>query len=90
MLAITALSNQALLKSDLSIHDEKIIQKRIDDLDQYLQHYQKRGILSNDQLEHAKAFQLQIWQDNGRLLLHSNHSPQLHSHSLALCRGASH
>ena len=78
LMAISALSYQALLGDDLHQRPLIKIQDTLDTIPQKVENYYKKTPLEDEPPEHyLDKFNFQVWTDGGRLLLHSSNAPKI-------------
>lgn len=75
LMAMSTLSYQALLGDDLSKVDLNKLQQSISEVQQDIEEYTQKRILNRSQVEYAHQFSLQVWSDEGKLLLRSPNAP---------------
>lgn len=78
LMAISALSYQALLGDDLHQRPLLKIQDTLETIPQKVETYYQRPLLDDEPPEHyLDKFNFQVWTDGGRLLLHSSNAPKI-------------
>lgn len=78
LMAISALSYQALLGDDVHQRPLTKIQDTLETIPQKVETYYEHTPLNNDAPEHyLDKFNFQVWTDGGRLLLHSSNAPKI-------------
>jgi two-component system sensor histidine kinase QseC len=78
LMAISALSYQALLGDDLHQRPLIKIQDTLETIPQKVESYYHHTPLENEQPDHyLDKFNFQVWTDGGRLLLHSSNAPKI-------------
>lgn len=78
LMAISALSYQALMGDDLKKRPLVQIQDALDNIPEKISEYYYPGFLSNSPLRHdLNKFNFQVWSDGGDLLLHSAFAPKI-------------
>lgn len=77
LMAMSALSYQALLGDDLNERPLIKIQHALETIPKKIDHYSKRRFLNNEQPEnYIDKFNFQVWTNGGKLLLHSSTAPK--------------
>lgn len=78
LMAVSALSYQALLGDDLHQRPLLKIQNALETIPQKIDTYYQKRFLNNQPPEHyLDKFNFQVWTDGGRLLLHSSTAPKI-------------
>lgn len=77
LMAISTLSYQALLGNDIDALNLQKVQKSLNEVRDSLINYESKNILSPDQQEFAHQFKFQVWDDSGKLILHSADAPKI-------------
>lgn len=78
LMAISALSYQALLGDDLNQRPLLKIQDSLEDIPQKVETYYKQPLLDEPSPEHyLDKFNFQVWSNGGRMLLHSAKAPKI-------------
>ena len=78
LMAISALSYQALLGDDLHQRPLIKIQDTLETIPQKVENYYHPPSLENETPDHyLDKFNFQVWTDGGRLLLHSSNAPKI-------------
>lgn len=78
LMAISALSYQALLGDDLHQRPLLKIQDTLETIPKKVETYYQRPLLDDEPPEHyLDKFNFQVWTDGGRLLLHSSNAPKI-------------
>ena len=78
LMAVSALSYQALLGDDLHQRPLHEIQDTLETIPQKVETYYQRPLLEDEPPEYyLDKFNFQVWTDGGRLLLHSSNAPKL-------------
>ncbi len=78
LMAISALSYQALLGDDLHQRPLLKIQDSLETIPQKVETYYQRPFLDSEPPEHyVDKFNFQVWTDGGKLLLHSSDAPKI-------------
>ncbi len=78
LMAISALSYQALLGDDLHQRPLIKIQDTLETIPQKIESYYQQPSLDDEPPEHfLDKFNFQVWTDGGRLLLHSSNAPKI-------------
>ena len=78
LMAISALSYQALLGDDLHQRPLLKIQDTLETIPQKVESYYQQPPLDEEPPEHyLDKFNFQVWTDGGRLLLHSSNAPKI-------------
>lgn len=78
LMAISALSYQALLGDDLHQRPLIKIQQTLETIPQKVESYYQHPPLDEEPPEHyLDKFNFQVWTDGGRLLLHSSNAPKI-------------
>lgn len=78
LMAISALSYQALLGDDLHQRPLDKIQQSLDTIPKTVETYYQRPLLDEEPPEHyLDKFNFQVWTNGGRLLLHSSRAPKM-------------
>lgn len=78
LMAISALSYQALLGDDIQYRPLNSIQSTLKKIPETIEHYYpKRPIYQEPPSYHLDKFNFQVWNKEGQLLLHSSLSPML-------------
>lgn len=78
LMAMSALSYQALLGDDLNERPLGTIQNALDTIPQKIDLYYQKRFLNNEPPEYfLDKFNFQVWSNGGKLLLHSSHAPKL-------------
>ena len=78
LMAISALSYQALLGDDLHQRPIDKIQNSLETIPNKVETYYRQPLLEDESPEHyLDKFNFQVWTDGGRLLLHSSNAPKI-------------
>ncbi len=78
LMAVSALSYQALLGDDLHERPLEKIQDSLDTIPLKIENYYQRQVLDNIQPDnYVDKFNFQVWTDGGKLLLHSSNAPKI-------------
>ncbi len=78
LMAISALSYQALLGDDLHQRPLMKIQETLETIPQKVESYSQSPPLDEEPQEHyLDKFNFQVWTDGGKLLLHSSNAPKI-------------
>ena len=78
LMAVSALSYQALLGDDLHQRPLHKIQETLETIPQKVETYYQHPLLDDEPPEHyLDKFNFQVWTNGGRLLLHSSNAPKL-------------
>lgn len=78
LMAVSALSYQALLGEDLNKRPLGRIQNSLNTIPEKLDLYYQKRFLSNEPPEnYLDKFNFQVWSNGGKLLLHSSYAPKL-------------
>ena len=78
LMAISALSYQALLGDDLHQRPLLKIQDTLETIPEKVETYYQRPLLDNEPQEHyLDKFNFQVWTNGGKLLLHSSGAPKI-------------
>lgn len=78
LMAISALSYQALLGDDLHQRPIDKIQNSLETIPNKVETYYRQPLLDDESPKHyLDKFNFQVWTDGGRLLLHSSNAPKI-------------
>lgn len=78
LMAVSALSYQALLGDDLHQRPLLKIQNALETIPQRINNYYQKRFLNDEQPEsYLKKFNFQVWTNGGKLLLHSSTAPKI-------------
>ncbi|KTC65168.1 two-component system, OmpR family, sensor histidine kinase QseC (plasmid) [Legionella adelaidensis] len=78
LMAVSALSYQALLGDDVHQRPLYTIQDSLETISKKIESYLQRPLITEESPEHyLDKFNFQVWTDGGKLLLHSSNAPKL-------------
>ncbi len=78
LMAISTMSSQALLGDDIHQRPIKKIQNALNEIpDKLRQHFRQQFLNSGTPISYINKFNFQVWSDDGQLLLHSPHTPEI-------------
>lgn len=78
LMAISTMSSQALLGDDIHKRPIKTIQQALNEIPDKIEMYFKHQFLdSGTPISFINKFNFQVWTDEGKLLLHSPHTPEI-------------